>query len=103
MSQPLEIVPVPERHDEVFLARYAQLRARALQLTGNDRERAEDLVQDAFVHFTLARPDLARVRNLDAYLYSVLRNLNVSHLRRRERLRARALSIVEYDSAELGL
>ncbi|HEV3468676.1 MAG TPA: sigma-70 family RNA polymerase sigma factor [Pyrinomonadaceae bacterium] len=103
MSQPLETAPPPERHEELFLARYARLRARALRLAGNDRERAEDLVQDAFVHFTLARPDLAAVGDLDAYLYAVLRNLNVSHLRRLRRLQGRALPAADYDSAEVSL
>src|SRR6267142_5317113 len=102
LSQPLEIEGA-QRHEDLFLARYSRLRAWALQLTGNDRELSEDLVQDAFVHFTLARPDLTQVQNLDGYLYSMLRNLNVSHLRRSQRLRARALSVVEYDSAGLGL
>lgn len=103
MSQPLEISAAAESHEEVFLARYERLRAWALQLTAGDQARAEDLVQDAFIHFTLARPALTQVQNLDGYLYSVLRNLNVSHLRRQQRLQSRTLSVVEYDSAEVSL
>jgi DNA-directed RNA polymerase specialized sigma24 family protein len=53
-------------HEGVFLARYGPLRAWALRLTGGDAARAEDLVHDAFVQFTLARPDLARVQHLDS-------------------------------------
>jgi RNA polymerase sigma factor (sigma-70 family) len=103
VSQPLEITIAPERHEDIFLARYSRLRKWALQLTRNDRELSEDLVQDAFVHFTLARPDLSLVQNPDGYLYSMLRNLNASHLRRTRRLQSRALTIIEYDSATVGL
>ncbi|HEV2763492.1 MAG TPA: RNA polymerase sigma factor, partial [Pyrinomonadaceae bacterium] len=92
-----------ERHEEVFLARYGRLRAWALQLTGGDRGPAEDLVQDAYVHFTFARPDLERITNLDGYLYTMLRNLQRSQMRRAERLEGRGLPILEYDSAETTL
>ncbi|HVF56827.1 MAG TPA: sigma factor [Pyrinomonadaceae bacterium] len=103
MLEPSEISARRERHEEIFMARYARLRAWALQLAENDRERAEDLVHDAFIHFTFTRPDLARVENLDGYLYRTLRNLHVSQLRRMQRLQSRSLSILEYDSAESGL
>jgi DNA-directed RNA polymerase specialized sigma24 family protein len=33
-------------HEEVFLQRYQWLRGQALQLTGHDVQRAEDLVHD---------------------------------------------------------
>jgi RNA polymerase sigma factor (sigma-70 family) len=90
-------------HEEVFLARYGPLRAWALRLTGGDAARAEDLVHDAFVQFTLARPDLARVQNLDGYLYQMLRNLNISQLRRANRRRGDEPAVFEYDSAEFVL
>jgi RNA polymerase sigma factor (sigma-70 family) len=92
-----------ERHEELFLSRYAALSKAALRLTAGDRARAEDLVQDAFVHFTVARPPLERVGNLDGYLYVMLRNLNTSQARRAARLPERALSAAEYESAELLL
>lgn len=90
-------------HEEVFLARYGPLRAWARRLTGGDAARAEDLVHDAFVQFTFARPDLARVRNLDGYLYQMLRNLNISQLRRANRRRGDEPAVFEYDSAEFVL
>src|SRR5919205_2617805 len=83
-------------HEEVFLARYGPLRAWALRLTGGDAARAEDLVHDAFVQFTLARPDLGRVENLDGYLYQMLRNLNTSRMRRAARRREGAPAVIEY-------
>lgn len=90
-------------HEEVFLARYGPLRAWALRLTGGDAARAEDLVHDAFVQFTFARPDLARVQNLDGYLYQMLRNLNISQMRRASRRRGDEPAVFEYDSAEFVL
>jgi len=75
-----------------------------MQLTEGDRERAEDLVHDAYVHFNLSQPDLDAIGNLDGYLYRMLRNLYLSQVRRSLRQQHRAaLSIVDYDSAEIGL
>ena len=92
-----------EAHEEVFLARYGKLRSWALQLTEHDRERAEDLVHDAYIQFTFAQPDLDAINNLNGYLYSLLRNLHLSQLRRSTRRQHRTISIVDYDSAEIGL
>ena len=103
MLEPSEIERGGERHEDVFLARYGRLRAWALRLTEGDAGRAEDLVHDAFVQFTFTRPDLGRVHNLDGYLYRMLRNLNVSQMRRARRRREDAPAVVEYDSAEFGL
>src|SRR5919206_459856 len=107
MLEPSEIFRAEEKqavsHEEVFLARYGPLRAWALRLTEGDAERAEDLVHDAFVQFTFARPDLARVQNLDGYLYQMLRNLNISQVRRAGRRRGDEPAVFEYDSAEFVL
>jgi RNA polymerase sigma factor (sigma-70 family) len=103
MLEPSEIPREEGRHEDVFLARYGHLRAWALRLTGGDAAHAEDLVHDAFVQFTLARPDLGRIENLDGYLYQMLRNLNVSRMRRARRRHEDAPSVVEYDSAEFAL
>ena len=104
MLEPSEIPRAGESealsHEEVFLARYGPLRAWALRLTGGDAARAEDLVHDAFVQFTFARPDLARVQNLEGYLYQMLRNLNISQMRRAGRRRGDEPAVFEYDSAE---
>ena len=103
MLHPSKIAPGFEQHEELFLSRYRQLRAWALQLTDNDPEQAEDLVHDTYIQFTLARPDIDSVGNLNGYLYAMMRNLNVSRFRRSQRRQNRTLSIVDYDSAELGL
>ena len=103
MLEPSKITSVFEQREELFLGRYRQLRAWALQLTENNQQQAEDLVHDTYIQFTLARPDLNTVRNVNGYLYRMMRNLNVSRLRRSQRKQNRVLSIVDYDSAELGL
>ena len=103
MLEPSKISPEFETHEELFLGRYRQLRAWALQLTENNPQQAEDLVHDTYIQFTLARPDLNTVENVNGYLYRMMRNLNVSRLRRSQRKQNSTLSIVDYDSAELGL
>ncbi len=91
-------------HEELFIEQYDRLLRWALQLTEHDRELAEDLLHDAFIHFTtLTQPDLKTIRNLDGYLYMMLRNLHISQERRSSRARFQQLSIVEYESAATGL
>lgn len=94
--------PRTDNHEELFAARYEQLLEWALRLTHNDRQQAEDLVHNAFIEFTLGRADLATIENLDGYLRTVLRNIHLSEIRKATR-RPPPLSIVEYDSAEIGL
>ncbi len=103
MLQPSKIAAGFDQHEELFLERYGRLRAWALQLTENDRDQAEDLVHDTYIQFTLARPDLNAIGNLNGYLYTMMRNLHVSQLRRSLRRQHRTISIIDYDSAELGL
>lgn len=89
-------------HEAAFLACYPRLIGRARQLA--DREiSAEDLVHDAFVQFTLQRPDLRGIGNLDAYLFVLLRNLHLSRVRRSSALALARRAIVDFESAELGL
>jgi DNA-directed RNA polymerase specialized sigma24 family protein len=95
--------PTPPNHDDIFLERYQLLRAWSLKITGSDRQLAEDLLHDTFVQFTLTRPDLESIRDLDSYLYAMLRNSHVSHLRRALNVRTTLLSMVDFDSLEVGL
>ncbi len=90
-------------HELLFSARYDRLLRWALHLTGRDRAAAEDLLHDAYIQFTLLRPPLAEIRQLDNYLFGVLRLLRVSQLRRAARWPHQPFNIVEYDSAQLGL
>ncbi|MBD0369800.1 MAG: sigma-70 family RNA polymerase sigma factor [Pyrinomonadaceae bacterium] len=95
--------PVATSHEDIFIERYAELRSWALRLTEKDQEKAEDIVQEAFIHFTVARPDINSITNLEGYLYNVLRNLHLSQERRASRSRLQQLSVFEYDTIELAL
>ncbi len=65
-------------HEDLFVGRYPMLVRAALQLTRGDRAEAEDLVQDAFVRFTVCRPDLSTMHSADAYVLGMLRNMAVA-------------------------
>lgn len=86
-------------HEEVFVSRYQRLMAWSLKIAGPDQDKAEDLVHDAYVHWTLVRPDLASIRNLDGYFYAMLHNMHVAELRRAARNPISAVSTIEYDLA----
>jgi DNA-directed RNA polymerase specialized sigma24 family protein len=101
--QSLKTADTPLTHEEHFVARYQRLLAWALHLTGNDRALAEDLLHDAYVQFTLTKPDLSAVQSLDGYLCGIIRMLHLSGLRRSGRARLQQLSAIEYDSAEISL
>lgn len=90
-------------HEQLFVERYGRLSAVALRLTGGQRDRADELVQDAFIQFTLTTPNLEEVRNLDAYLHGVLRKLHLSRARRAARAPEVPLTAIDYDSVELSL
>ncbi len=89
-------------HEDVFLARYRTLVLVALRVTDGDRAEAEDLVHEAFIRFTLVQPPLDEVQHLDAYLSRMLRNMYTSRIRRRQRAAETSLSILDYDSLDIG-
>ena len=94
---------VTHTHEEVFLARYPALIVVAVRLTDGNRSEAEDLVHEAFIRFTLTQPRLDEVQHLDAYLSTMLRNMHTSRIRRRQRAPETSLSILDFDSLDLGL
>jgi len=93
----------PCSHEEAFIQRHEWLLGWALQITNRDHQRAEDLVHDAFINFILSRPDLASINNLEAYLYTMLKNLHLSQVRRLARTESRGLAIIDYDSLAVSL
>ncbi len=99
----LSVIPESLEHADVFIQRYERLFVHALKLTGRDRETAEDLVQDAFIHFALGKPDLREIQNLDRYLHTLLRNLYLSQVRRQPHTSNIQLSTLDHDSAEMGM
>ncbi len=102
MLKPRALTPAPS-HEDIFIQRYEWLLSWALKLTDQDREQAEDLLHDAYIQFTFTRPEIQAIQNVEAYLYGMLRFMRLSQIRRANRSPVRPPSIVEYDSAELGL
>jgi len=92
-----------EKREELFTQRYERLLVWALRLTNQQRESAEDLVQDAFVQFMLGRTKLEEIENIDGYLRRMLRYMHLARMSRRaQHLRDTALSIADYDSFRLS-
>ena len=96
-------------HEDLFIQRYQWLMNWALRLTEQDRQQAEDLVHDVFMHFIVSRPSLDRIQqNIDGYLYTMLKNMHLSEVRRTSRIqdataRISDFSLTDYDSVENGL
>ena len=92
-----------EKREQLFTQRYESLLAWAMRLTNQQREAAEDLVQDAFVQFMLSRTRLEEIENIDGYLRRMLRYMHVSRMSRSaQHLHETALSVADYDSFRLG-
>src|SRR5215216_7744735 len=92
-----------EKREQLFTERYAGLLAWAMRLTKQQRDVAEDLVQDAFVQFVLGRTRLEEIENIEGYLRRMLRYMHVSRLTRSaQHLHETALSVADYDSGRLG-
>src|SRR5215211_3520371 len=92
-----------EKREQLFTEHYKSLLAWALRLTNQQRDAAEDLVQDAFVQWVLARTKLEEIENIEGYLRRMLRNIYVSKMSRSaQQLHESALSVADYDSFRLG-
>jgi DNA-directed RNA polymerase specialized sigma24 family protein len=90
-------------YEDLFLERYDRMLAWAIRLTDHDLQQAEDLVHDVFVKFALTQPDLRRIENPDAYLYTALRNTYRSQVSRPGYGSVKHLHLLDFDSAELWL
>ncbi|HLA09493.1 MAG TPA: sigma-70 family RNA polymerase sigma factor [Pyrinomonadaceae bacterium] len=102
MQSPQPAPSTQQVHEELVLRLYDQLLLWALPLTGNNREQAEDLVHDVLVQFELSC-DPQSIWNLDGYLFTMLKNLRLARMRRAAQAHSVDLSILDYESAELGL
>jgi len=87
-------------HEELFLQRYNRLLKWASQLTKPDHELAKDLVQESFLQFTLSAGDLLTITNIDNYLFGVVRNAYLTHLRQRSRHLHEPLPNFDFNSTE---
>jgi RNA polymerase sigma factor (sigma-70 family) len=91
-------------HERIFEENYSWLMQWALRLTEGKHSEAEDLVHDLFIQLMRLRPSLhADPDHIRGYLYTMLRNMHLSTLRRARRSPICELSVVDYDSVEQGL
>jgi RNA polymerase sigma factor (sigma-70 family) len=98
----LRPIEVGVSHEELFAARYDALVRMARRIVGAERlQDAGDLVQETYLRFTLSRPEIDAIQDLDAYLYATLRNVHLSRVRRASYLVANA--ILDFDSINAGL
>jgi RNA polymerase sigma-70 factor (ECF subfamily) len=77
-------MPVEPELRDALLAAVPSLRAFAISLT-NDFNRADDLVQDTLVRALVHIDRFERGTNLNAWLFTILRNLFHSEYRKRRR------------------
>lgn len=94
------LLPFPgpvDDHEAWFADHYADLVRWAAQITAGDRDQAEDLVHDVFVHFMANRPDLHSIENVNGYLYTSLRNLHLSNARRSARRQETVVALGDFD------
>jgi len=95
------VVPTPI--DQLLASRYGQLMQWGAVLTRGDAGKAEEIVQELCLYFTLTQPDLSTVANLDGYLYTSLRHIYLSALARSSREALRFISMAEFDSFDSAL
>jgi DNA-directed RNA polymerase specialized sigma24 family protein len=84
--------------DQLLASRYHQLLQWGAVLTRGDTGKTEEIVQELCLYFTLTKPDLSVVANLDGYLYTALRHIYLSSLARSSREALHFVSIAEFDS-----
>src|SRR5271156_6173438 len=84
--------------DQLLASRYNQLLKWGAVLTRGDTGKTEEIVQELCLYFTLTKPDLSGVTNLDGYLYTCLRHIYLSSLARASREALHFVSIEDFDS-----
>jgi RNA polymerase sigma-70 factor (ECF subfamily) len=77
-------MPVEDGLRHELMAAVPHLRAFAISLTGN-RDRADDLVQDTLMRAWANLDRFERGTSLNAWLFTILRNLFHSEYRKRKR------------------
>jgi DNA-directed RNA polymerase specialized sigma24 family protein len=89
--------------EQLLASYYSQLLKWGVVLTRGDDAKAEDIVHEFCLYFTLTKPDLSGVANLDGYLYTCLRHIYLSGLARSSREAQHLISVAEFDSFEFAL
>jgi RNA polymerase sigma factor (sigma-70 family) len=63
---------------------YVKLKKWALKITENNREMSEDIVHDIFLRLQSRSANLDEIKDLNAYLYTTVKNEYLSHLRKQQ-------------------
>lgn len=82
---------------------YQQMLKWGAVLTRGDKSLAQEIVHDLCLYFTVAKPDLSRVANLDGYFYTSLRHIYLSSIARASRDAVQCISVADYDCLEFAL
>lgn len=98
-AQPVDAVDI----ERLLKARYSQPQIWAQSLTRGDVAKAQDIVQEFCLYFTLKRPDLSNVENVEGYLYTCLRHICLSNLARASREASHFISIADFDSFDFAV
>jgi DNA-directed RNA polymerase specialized sigma24 family protein len=89
--------------EQLLATKYSQLQRWGAVLARGDSGKAQELVQEFCLYFTLTKPDLTEVVNVDGYLYTCLRNIYLSGLARASREALHLVGIADYDSFDFAL
>jgi len=96
--------PAPLTPEDIFESKYDWLLRWAMHFTQNDREAAEDLVQDAFVRLITSWPRIKEnVEQVEPVLYSYLKYCYLTEIRRGQRFNLQELVLIEFDDLRLSL
>jgi DNA-directed RNA polymerase specialized sigma24 family protein len=93
----------PVSLEDIFAARYDWLLKWALHFADGNHATAEDLVQDTFVRFIVAQPDVKDPENAEPLLYTYLKYVHLAYQRRTRRHLLHHLTIVDFDSIQLAV
>jgi len=80
--------------EELYSIHEAKLYAFACSLLG-DREVAREIVNDAFLKIWLGRSNLDTIKNLQVYLYVLIKNASLNHLRSASSKKIKELQLTE--------
>jgi DNA-directed RNA polymerase specialized sigma24 family protein len=93
----------PSQIEQLLATYYSQLLKWGAVLTRGDVAKTQDIVQEFCLYFTLTKPDLSEVANLDGYLYTCLRHIYLSDLARASREALRFVNIADFDSFDFAI
>ncbi len=82
---------------------YGRLVQWANALAHGNAAVAQDMVQELCLYFTLVKPDLSKVKNIEGYLYTCLCHIYSSAMARSSREAERFLGVADFDSIGLAI